>query len=253
MDKKKIKIAIIGYGRFGQLLLKILTPFGEVFVLDKKKIAKRGVRQISYRQLSDMDWVIIAVPISAMENVLQKAKPFLKQGCLVMDVCSVKVYPCRWMKKYLNNDVEVLGTHPMFGPDSAKYGLKGLQIVLCPLRISRKRLKKVRSVFKSLELKVITTTPEEHDKQAARSLSFVHYLGRVLGEMKVGKQKISSMGFERLLTVNETVTNDTWQLFYDMQKYNPYAKKERGKFRKCCDRTEKRINRKRTVAPKQSR
>ena len=32
------------------------------------------------------------------------------------------------------------------------------------------------------------------------------------------------------MAVNETVNNDTWQLFWDMQQYNPEAGKIRKKF-----------------------
>jgi prephenate dehydrogenase len=238
-----MNICIIGFGRFGKLAAKMFSPFGKIFVVEKKKVSQRGVRQIGIEQLGEMDWVILAVPISELENILKKIKDFLKKGCLVMDVCSVKVRPCKWMQKQLGKDVEILGTHPMFGPDSAKYGLKGLQIIVCPLRISQERLGQVKNFFKKLDLKIIMTTPRDHDKQAAKSLSLVHYLGRVLGKMGIEKQQISSMGFERLLTVNETVTNDTWQLFFDMQQYNPYAKDVRKKFRKSCDDLEKMIGR----------
>lgn len=236
------KICIIGFGRFGRLLAKMLSSQGKIFVIEKNRLSAKGVKRIKYKDLGQMDWVIVAVPISSVEDVLKKANPFLKEGCLLSDVCSVKVYPCRWMKRHIKKEVEILGIHPMFGPDSARYGLKGLQIILCSLRISKASLAEIKKIFRSLDLRVIETTPDDHDKQAARSLSFVHFLGRALGEMKVGKQRISSMGFERLLAVNETVTNDTWQLFFDMQRYNPYAAKTRKKFKKSCEKIEERIN-----------
>ncbi|MEA2007299.1 MAG: hypothetical protein U9O20_04035 [Patescibacteria group bacterium] len=71
----------------------------------------------------------------------------------------------------------------------------------------------MKKLFKSFDPKVIKTTPTDHDRQAAKSLSFVRFPGRALGEMKIDKQKISSMCFERIIAVNEIVTNDTWQFF----------------------------------------
>jgi len=41
------------------------------------------------------------------------------------------------------------------------------------------------------------------------------------------KQEIFTPDYESLLKINDLVNNDTWQLFFDMQLYNPYAKKIR--------------------------
>ena len=238
-----MKITIVGYGRFGKLLSKILAPYGEIFILEKnRKIVDRKETQIKVEELRKMDWVVLSVPISSLESVLENIKPYLKEDSLVMDVSSVKTYPCRWLKKHLPGNVELLGTHPMFGPDSAKNGLKGLKIVTCPVRISQKSLKKVEGVFEKLNLKVIRTTPETHDKEAARSLSLVHFLGRTLGRMKIEKQDITTLGYERLLAVNETVNNDTWQLFFDMHRFNPYAKRIRNRFKVEASKLDKEID-----------
>lgn len=206
---RKRNIAIIGFGRFGQLLAEILRPSGNIFVVSRRKISSKGMRQIRIEELSGMDWVIPAVPISALEVTLKQINPYLKPGGLVMDVSSVKVWPCRWLRKNIRQDVEIIGTHPMFGPDSAKNGLKGLQLVICPLRQSMKTLQSIRKTFSRTGLKLIETTPDGHDRQAARSLALVHFIGRGLAEMKIGRQPVSTLGFERLLKVNETVANDT--------------------------------------------
>lgn len=240
MQKKKI--AIIGYGRFGSLLAKILKPYGKIFVINEVKINSKEITQIDYEQLISMDWIFLAVPTSALEEVLIKIKPFLRENSLVMDVCSVKVYPCKMMMKHLPKNVEILGTHPMFGPDSAKNGLQNLQMVLCPLRIKKQTLKDILQVFKNLKLKIIQTNPEMHDKQGAYNLSLVHFLGRGLGKMGLSQQEITTLGFQRLLAVNETVNNDTWQLFHDIQNFNPYAKKVRNDFLRALEFINKKVS-----------
>jgi prephenate dehydrogenase len=230
MKQNKLKIAIIGYGRFGKLLTKMLKSCGQISVINRAPIRVKGIKQIEYKDLKEADWVIPAVPISALESVLKKIKPYLKPGALVMDVCSVKVMPIEWMKKILPSNVEIIGTHPMFGPDSAKYGLAGLPLIICMVRASQETVRSVVKVFKSLKLKIIRTTPSHHDKEAAKSLALVHFIGRGLNDIKIKKQEISSLGFERLLSIDETVTNDTWQLFLDMHNFNPYARATREKY-----------------------
>jgi len=228
------KIAIIGFGRFGELLANILKEHGQVHIISQS--GQSGpFPLIDKKQLSEMDWVIPAVPISALENTLKEIASELKSGALVMDVCSVKVKPCEWLEKYVPVGVEVIGSHPMFGPDSAKNGLTGLQIVLCPIKASEETIAEVKKVFDELKLKIIETTPEEHDRQAAKCLALVHFLGRGLGRMPLLRQEITTLGFERLLAVNETVNNDTWQLFLDMQRLNPFAKEARQALKKALE------------------
>lgn len=223
-----MKIAVIGYGRFGALFADILKPFGEIHAVTEREVGP-GINKINLEGLASMDLVIPAVPISAFEETLKKIKNYLKPEVILMDVCSVKVYPCQWLLENAPDKAQLIGSHPMFGPDSAKNGLEGLQMVFTPLRAEKETYENIKNIFASLKLKIIETTPEEHDRQAANCLSLVHYLGRGFGRMEIKKQDITTLGFERLLAVNETVNNDTWQLFFDMQKYNPFAEEARQK------------------------
>ncbi len=238
-------IGIIGFSRFGQLLAKILKPYAEVLVFnrsDKSKLVEGlGYQWVSLEEVCQCDWVFVAVAISAIEEMIKKIAPLLKKGTLVMDVASVKVFPAKWLNSYISPDNEIMATHPMFGPDSAKDSTNGLQWILCPLRISSERLSEVNEVMKKLGVKVIETTPKDHDQQAAISLSLVHFIGRGLEEFGLVKQQISSLGFERLLKVNETVQNDSIQLFLDMQNFNPYTKEIRKKLIKAFKKVNKKI------------
>jgi len=237
-------IGIIGFSRFGQLLAKILKPYGEVYVWnrsDKSQDAKNlGVKLVELEKVCQCDWIFVAVAISATEAMIKKIAPVVKKGSLVMDVCSVKVLPAKWLHAYLPQEVEIMATHPMFGPDSAKEGTNDLQWVICPLRISSERLEEVYKVLRSLGINIIKTTPEDHDQQTAVSLALVHFIGRGLEEFGIKDQQIKTLGFERLLKVNETVTHDSFGLFLDMQRFNPYTKKSRKKFIKAL----KKVNRK---------
>ncbi len=242
---KKQTISIIGFGNFGTLLASILKKDFEVLIYHyrntkeyKEKAKKIGVQLVSLRTASKADIVILSVPISKTKEAIKKISPLMKKGALLMDTCSVKVHPCNWLKKYTSNDIEIIGTHPMFGPTTSNFDLEkqtwrldGLQIVLCPLRIKKSSLKKLKNLFKKLKLKIIITTPEEHDKQNAKTLSFVHFIGRSLLASGIGHQEIYTPGYTDLLSILPHTTSDNWQLFYDMNNYNPYSGKLREKFR----------------------
>jgi prephenate dehydrogenase len=228
-------IGLIGYGRFGRLTVQHVSPDFEVVVHTRNHekasdIREAGGQLVTLDEACTGEIVILCVPISAMQATLNQIAPLLKPGTLVMDVCSVKVLPVQWMRKALPEHVEILATHPMFGPDSAQQSLAGNKLVLCPERIDTMRLSGVKAWMESRELVVIETTPEEHDKQIAVSLALTHFIGRSLSAFGAQPLNIDTEGYKRLLHILGVVENDTWQLFEDMHHYNPYAKEKRQAF-----------------------
>ena len=63
------------------------------------------------------------------------------------------------------------------------------------------------------------------DAAIAVSLALTHTIGRALAEFGARPQQIDTEGYKRLLHILEVVENDTWQLFEDMNRYNPYKEK----------------------------
>ena len=48
--------------------------------------------------------------------------------------------------------------------------------------------------------------------------------------MKASSLQIDTKGYRDLIRILDTVKNDTWQLFEDMNRYNKYTKKIRTDF-----------------------
>ncbi len=227
-------IGIIGFGRFGKLMASYLAQDFNVLAYNRsdkaEAILKVGASPGSFSQVCRQPIVILAVPISYMQDTLKAAAPHLKENALIVDVCSVKILPVQWMKTLLPASVSILATHPMFGPDSAAASLKGRKIVLCPERIKTAHYKRITTYLESKELVVIEATPQEHDRKISLSLALTHFIGRSLSEFGAPELDIDTEGYQRLLHILGVVENDTWQLFYDMNKYNPYAGEQRELF-----------------------
>jgi len=227
-------IAIFGFGRFGKLMAQYLSRDYDVCVHTRsdcdQEIEAAGASPVSFEDACSQKILILAVPISAMRLTLTKIAPKLKPGSLVVDVCSVKEYPVQLMQASLPEDISILATHPMFGPDSAADSLEGRKIVVCRERIEIAVYQKIVSYLKSKGLVVIETSPEVHDRQIAISLALTHFIGRSLSEFGAVPFDIDTEGYKRLLHVLEVVENDTWQLFEDMNRYNPYAAESRQTF-----------------------
>ena len=229
-------IGIIGFGRFGKLASRYLSKDFDVLVhtrADKAaEISRVGARAVSLEEVCRQDIVIPCVPISVFKDFLKGIAPLIRPSALIIDVCSVKEYPVRWMKEILPDSVSILATHPMFGPDSASDSLKGRKICLCKVNIAENQYRKIRKYLSSKGLVVIEATAAEHDEQIASSLALTHLIGRTLSESGATQLDIDTEGYKRLLHILEVVERDTWQLFEDMHHYNAYAGKKRIEFMK---------------------
>ena len=175
-------IGIIGFGRFGRLMTGYLAKDFTVKVFNRSdkstEIAEAGAMPATLAEACRQKIVILSVPISTMLEMLNQMAPLVRPDAMVVDVCSVKVYPVKWMTATLPPSVSLLATHPMFGPDSAAESLHDRKIVLCNVRIDDARYQEVKTYLTGKGLNVIDATPEEHDRQIAVSLSLTHFIGR---------------------------------------------------------------------------
>lgn len=223
---------IIGYGRFGQLWAKSLAPFGRVLVHDRQAVLsnQKNVTKVSLERVTQTDMLFLLVPISEFADCCQAVSPLVPLETIVIDACSVKAYPAKIMQSVFPAGQPLIATHPLFGPDSVKQGsLAGKKIVVSPLQVSARQLNQFESLLRGLSLEIIHATPDDHDRQMARSQALVHFIGRGLEGLHLQKQIIATPDYESLLNMESMVTNDTWQLFLDMQRYNPYTQEVRQK------------------------
>ena len=215
------KVGIIGYGRFGRVLVDLLSKKYQVLVTDSNPDTD-DIEFATLEEIVECFLVFLAVPISSFEDVVKEIAQYKLYNTTIVDVCSVKVYPVEIMKKHLPEHVGIIASHPHFGPDSYS-PFRELKATLCQVRDTYKRYTELEEFFKSQSIRTINMAPEEHDKMAASSQGITHFIGRVLNESGVRSTDINTLGFSELLGVIEQTCNDSWDLFRDLQKYNPYT------------------------------
>lgn len=226
-------LGLIGFGQFGQLAAQVLKPHFDVCVADPAPAAVStardlGVESGSVADVASREIVIFAVPVVAMEAVFRAAAPHLRPGALVIDVGSVKMLPARWMTEILPAHVDLVATHPLFGPQSAKTGLEGLRLVVCPIRGDRHD--KVVAFGRSLGLTVTVTTPEEHDREMAYVQALTHLIGRSLVNLGIPDEQLKTASYQHLLELCALIGADTFELFTAIQTQNPFAAEVVEKF-----------------------
>lgn len=228
-------IGLIGYGRFGKLAAELLAKRASVIVADRTKprvlVENRNVRAGTIREAASQPVVILAVPVGRLQALLKEVRGFVQDGALIVDVCAVKAAPTRWMKALLPRSVDILGSHPLFGPDSCRGKLEGHTVVLCPVRIGRRRLADVRQALVEANARVRVMRPATHDRMIAETIFLTQYIGRLVGGAGLGRWRGVTIHYDRLLSVVEAAVHDSPALFRDMRKFNAHGARVSGALR----------------------
>lgn len=226
-------MGIIGVGAFGAFMLPHFTPHYDVVVHDASDVSalakKHGVKAVDLSEAAKQDIVVLAVPVQRMEPVLKAIAQHLKQGALVIDVASVKLKPTEMMQKILPPHVSIVGTHPLFGPQSGKNGIAGLNIAVCNVRGSRAA--GVVSFFRDeLKLNVTETTAEDHDRQLAYVQGLTHLLGKVVVSLDLPEFKLTTKTYDLMMQMVGMIRYDSDELFKAIERENPFTAEAKKSF-----------------------
>ncbi len=226
------KVSIIGFGRFGKTLYRLLQGNFDILIFDTNKSAFKNYElkkhtkiAESVKEIYESETIFYCVPIYKFESVIEKHKKYFRDNHLLIDILSVKELPEKILSKHLRGmKTGAILTHPMFGPDSSKNGFMGLRIVMDKFRSNQKDYDFWKKYFKSQGLNIVELSPKKHDELAARSQGVTHFLGRLLSDYGFSKTPIDTKGAEGLYKVMEQTNNDSWELFTNLQNYNSHTK-----------------------------
>ena len=217
------RVSIIGFGRFGAMLHSLLSKGFEVDVFDKNSIDNSDVNKVSLEDALRNETIFIAVPIRDFENLVKDISKKISSGKTVIDVCSVKVFPKKVMLDNLSNETDIIATHPLFGPDSLKDS--GSVMTMESVRNTFGRYDFWKNYFESQNILIEEISAEEHDMMAARSQGLTHFVGRVIDDFGTNQTRIDTEGYKALHKLVNQTCNDTWELFEDIQNFNPFTEK----------------------------
>ncbi len=229
------RIGLVGRGAFGTFARAHLARHFAVVAHDP---AHDGA---SLAEAAACPVVVLAVPLAALPDVARAIAPALLPGALVVDVCSVKSAPIALLDAILPEHADIVGTHPLFGPQSGRDGIAGLPVAVCPARRGRRRRLVARFLSETLALDAVVLGAEEHDRQMATVQGLTHLLARIVLEMGVGDTRLATPTFRHLLRMVDTVRHDSEALFRTILDSNPHAAAMRARFREAADTVEARL------------
>jgi prephenate dehydrogenase len=227
-------IGMIGFGAFGRLAARHLRPHFRLCAYDPA-LQPGPCAEMHDVMLTDLPTaagcpiVMLAMPVKRLEESVEAISPYLKSGSLVVDVGSVKMIPAEIMRCGLPEHVEIVATHPLFGPQSARDGISGLKIAICPIRGDR-GWRVAAFLRKRFGLNVVMTTPEAHDREAAMVQGLTHLIAKVLVQMEPMPTRMTTRSFDLLVQAIAMVRDDAPEVFQAIERSNPYSRQVRRRF-----------------------
>ena len=225
-------------------MIRYLSPYANILVATRQKNPKTDLkcRFVDDVEALSQEIVIPSIPAQFLESYISQHANNVRPGTLVVDVCSVKVKPVEILKRLLPPEIQILATHPMFGPSSAAESLAGQRIMLAPVRIDPQHYQQIKTFLgDTLGLQVIETTPEEHDRVMAYVQGLSHYIGRVMDIMKIPNTALLTSAYEDLLDMKKIQGGDSWELFESIMLHNPYARSVHDEFRQACQQLDAKL------------
>lgn len=233
-------VGLVGFGAFGRLIARHLAPYAALTIHDPHLPAGEIAAHLAsgdgpeavaadLRGVAACPVVILATPVASLAEVVRALAPHLRPGTLVIDVGSVKVEPAAILRAELPADIEILATHPLFGPQSAGDGIRGLKIAVCPIR-GRRALRAAAFLRHVLGLDAVLTTPEAHDRAMASVQGLTHLIAKVLVAMEPLPTRMTTRSFDLLMQAVGMVRHDAPDVFQAIERANPYAAAVRERF-----------------------
>ena len=109
--------------------------------------------------------------------------------------------------------------------NSGRGSWEGLKFMYEKVRIRRHELcEQFLDIFAKEGCEMIEMSAEKHDSFAASSQFITHTTGRILNHLHLKKTPIDTKGYEKLLSLVENTTNDSFDLYYGLYKFNTNAK-----------------------------
>jgi len=220
-------LAIIGAGAFGEFCIPHLKRDFAISLCDPRPdlddiCDRHGVAAADPAGAAGQDIVLLAVPLRHLRAVARAIAPHVKPGALVIDVCSIKVKPLLILEEELPPHVDIIGTHPLFGPQSGRDGIAGLRVAVCAARGRRSALVE-RFLRTRLRLASARMTAEEHDRQMAYVQGLTHLISRIVLAMDVPGIEHGTKTYAHLESMVGMVRHDSDELFRAILADNPFS------------------------------
>lgn len=193
MDFASARVAVVGLGLMGGSLAAALRAHDacrEVVGVARRQssLATAMTLRMIHRGYTDLregvagaDLVVLCTPVGDILAKIAQIGPWLKPGCVLLDVGSTKAEICRAMER-LPEGIQPIGGHPMCGKESSGLAMAEPSLyldkvfVLAPLaRTAPEAVALAEDLVRAVGARPLYLEPERHDRIVA-AISHLPYL-----------------------------------------------------------------------------
>jgi len=236
------QVCIIGIGLIGgSLALDIRSIHPNVIIsgMDTNsehlhEAIELGVidKEVGVRQLSDMDLVVLSIPVDAAVMELPKILNAIGDNTLVIDMGSTKTPICNVSRNHSKRR-NFLAAHPIAGTEFSgpKAAIRGLfqhkTNIICEVEATAFKLQeKALKLFSELGMRIRYMNPEAHDKHIAYVSHLSHISSFMLGKTVIEKEKnerdifdMAGSGFESTVRLAKS-SPEMWTPIFRQNRTN---------------------------------
>jgi chorismate mutase / prephenate dehydrogenase len=220
-------LVIGGCGRMGRWLVRFLDSQGFDVLIADAAVTSDGRREFSDWRAAplDVDLIVVAAPIDATRRIIDELAGLGSPG-LVFDVASIKAPLVDSLRRAGDAGLNICSVHPMFGPDTRL--LAGHHVLLADCG-NASAVNQARALFDETMASLVDVSLDAHDRLMAWVLGLSHALNVAFSaaladsDMDAGQlAAISSTTFQRQLDIATDVTAENPELYFEIQRLNPY-------------------------------
>jgi chorismate mutase/prephenate dehydrogenase len=223
-------LVIGGAGKMGSWFVQFLASQGFTVQVADPAGAPQGIAQVpDWRELTDLDafdFLVVATPLRASGGILAELARRKPKG-VVFDLGSLKSPLRTGLAALQAAGVKVTSLHPMFGPGVDL--LSGRHVIFIDLG-NAEALAAARKLFQPTMAEQVVMDLEEHDRLVAYVLGLSHALNIAFftalagsGEAAPKLERMSSTTFDAQIDVAVGVSEESPELYYEIQALNDYG------------------------------
>ncbi len=240
MNPRGKTLALVGgYGSMGSWILEFLRKedlLQSVSVLITGPRPERGKRMADKYgcdfhadnlKAAECDVIVLCTPLDISPQVLEEMAAHVREGSVVIDICSVKTPICSTASRVLDPGVEYISAHPMFGPSVPN--LEGQVVILVPV-LKGDFLPCLEEFLERHQARTLVTTCEEHDYALSVVQCLTHFayisVGATLKEIDfdIGRSRdYSSPVYELMVDMIGRILSGNPDMYAQIQISNPYS------------------------------
>jgi chorismate mutase/prephenate dehydrogenase len=232
----------------GGWFVQFLVSQGFDVVVADLAQAQQGVARVEdWHKLADLDafdFIVVATPLGASDVILTELAARRPRG-VVFDLGSLKSPLRSGLTALTSAGVKATSLHPMFGP--ATELLSGQHVVFIDLG-NAEALAAARKLFAPTMAEQVVMSLDEHDRLIAYVLGLSHALNIAFftalaesGEAAPRLARMSSTTFDSQLDVATLVSEESPELYFEIQALNDYGGESLQALAEAVDRLRKAV------------